>query len=236
MFANDFADVTANTASPKSFANSKGHVPDLKARRLRFNNTAAATGGDLDALAQTIQNALTANNEDSLPGIFELRRTVGRFHVYPKSVKDKSGHYVPYPSLLDVPISIEAQDRNGREFISEFCTAVARASNGQFVPPPFGSWSYWRQQRTTLGAAGKTGREVLLQFFDLLESRDSVPGAKFSWSILHSIGGGHATLTIHLVRTTEGAVTELPRQNAPVANPSPPSTTKSDGRPAPGMR
>jgi len=233
LFANDFADATANTASPESVAKSKRVNVSLKARRLRFNNTAATTGGDLDALTQTIQNALTANNEDSPPGIFELSRTVGRFHVYPKNVKDKFGQYVPYTSLLDVPISIEAQDRNGRDFISEFCAAVARASNSQFGPPPFGSWSYWRQQRTSLGAAGRTGREVLLQFLDLLESRQSVPGARFSWSILHPIAGEHPTLTIHLVRTREGVVTKLPRQNAPVANPPPQNTTRSDGASTP---
>ena len=213
LFPGDIEDITSRVMRPEAVAHllaTGQRLPVLmgmKERELKFGYAFPANSQSSDSQVRAaIQSALDAYNSGYPPGIFELRHAGGRFHVFPKMVKDKSGKYIPWTSLLDLPISVEVKERRADEFLQVLCFAVSRAGQNPFH---FGNGVVSNgliQQRTSLGGQNRPARELLLAFLTELESRDSDRSYKNSWAVLND--GSSRAFALNLYGVPTGATGE----------------------------
>jgi hypothetical protein len=213
IFPGDVEDITAKVARPEALAATSRPrvIKGMKSRDLRFSYSRASTTTSAFSSARlAVGSALDANNTDYPPAIFDVADEGGRLHVYPKKVKNKLGEYVAQRSLLDVPISIEPEERTALEFVQLLCSALSRESE-TLVETGMLSLNYWSQQRTSLGGKNRPAREFLVALLAELEGRDPQNRHKFSWELLSDATDGEFALNFHTVLTDSSAGAGAPR-------------------------
>ena len=111
---------------------------------------------------------------------FALVSSGAHLAVVPRRARDAAGAWVPTTSLLDHPLTMEARDRSGREFLDAFCAALGQQEGVRVIGARGGfEWSALERFRTKRGATGETARRVLRGFID-----DFNPG--LYWQLTYS--------------------------------------------------
>lgn len=143
--------------------------------------------------ATVIQQLLDAYAFSGHPGVFRLERDGQRLHIIPAAVKNKDGVLVPHQSLLDAPITVAAQKRNGLASLNAICAAVSEASGTRVVVAGAPANLFVRYQ-TESGAKNQRARDFLTNELDRIAGP-----AKLSWKLLYAPDMKAYYLNIHLV-------------------------------------
>lgn len=142
--------------------------------------------------AVVVQQLLDAYAIAGNPGVFRLDRDGERFHIFAGAGKGKDGVLVPRRSVLDVPITLPAQKRNGLELLDAFCSAVSQASGTRVVLATVPMTLFFRYQ-TESGAKEQRARDFLTHEFDRMNN------VKLSWRLLYDPVSRAYFLNIHTV-------------------------------------
>ena len=142
--------------------------------------------------AVAVQQLLEAYAMAGNPGVFRLDRDGERFHIFAGAGKGKDGVLVARRSVLDVPITLPAQKRNGLELLDAFCSAVSQASGTRVVLATVPMTVFFRYQ-TESGAKEQKARDFLTHEFDRMND------VKLSWRLLYDPVSRAYFLNIHTV-------------------------------------
>jgi hypothetical protein len=166
-------------------------VPKGGKLKLRLPASANISPQDLfDVLQQLVRTQATS----SRGGHFRVEQAAGVFHVVPTEVRDRTGNWTQYNSLLDTPISVPEQDRSERELYRAIVDAVSAATHvrlsvvvnggiviGLVVPEP----------RTSMGATLERARTVLMRALQLHRTRRT-------WSLFHGPEEGNNVFLLNV--------------------------------------
>lgn len=142
--------------------------------------------------AVVVQQLLDAYAIAGNPGVFRLDRDGERLHIFAEAAKGKDGVLVARRSVLDVPITLPAQKRNGLELLEAFCSAVSQASGTRVVVATVPMNLFYRYQ-TGSGAKEQMARDFLTHEFDRMNN------VKLSWRLLYDPVSKTYFLNIHTV-------------------------------------
>jgi hypothetical protein len=129
--------------------------------------------------AVVVQQLLDAYAIAGNPGVFRLDRDGARLHIFAGAAKGKDGALVSRRSVLDVPITLPAQKRNGLELLEAFCSAVSQAGGTRVVLASAPLTLFFRYQ-TESGAKDQLARDFLTHEFDSIKN-----DVKLSWRLLY---------------------------------------------------
>ena len=149
--------------------------------------------------AAVIQQLLDAYALTGHPGVFRLEKDGQRLHIIAAAVKNKDGVLVSRQSLLDTPITVAPQKRNGVELLSAICAAISEASGTRVVAGGAPANLFFRYQ-TESGAKNQRARDFLTNELDRIAG-----AANLSWQLLYAPDMKTYYLNIHLVTTSGSA-------------------------------
>ena len=149
--------------------------------------------------ATVIQQLLDAYAFSGHPGIFRLEKDGQRLHIIAAGVKNKDGVLVSHQSLLDTPITVTAQKRNGVELLNAICAAITQASGTRVVAGGAPANLFFRSQ-TESGAGNQRARDFLTNELDRIGG-----AAKLTWQLLYAPDMKTYYLKIHLVSPSASA-------------------------------
>jgi len=113
-----------------------------------------------------LRKVVAAYNRSGNPGKFTLRAEgEGRYSVVGTSVKNQSRQDQNVPPILDTPISLPAQQRNGEETVKAILTQLS-AKTGMTMGIGSYSMNVLFQSQVTVGGENVTARSLLLKTFD----------------------------------------------------------------------
>ena len=116
-------------------------------------------------VAAVLDQLVQAQNSSGHGGHFRVERQGEFLHVIPTDVRDKSGNWAPQPSVLDVSISLEAEDRTALELVDTIRRAVSDAAGVKVVLGLglSGGISTGKEPHYRLGAKNEPARSVLVR-------------------------------------------------------------------------
>jgi hypothetical protein len=128
---------------------------------------------------QTVHKLLDAYSQSDGDS-YELRQSASRLHIVPGQVKDISGRLQHATLILDTPISLVQEPRNGMQFLEEFCDQLSSNGAGTHVMMGTVPMNALFRHKTNVGFENLSAREALERFLD------SMPyGARYSWRLLY---------------------------------------------------
>jgi hypothetical protein len=142
---------------------------------------------------KTLQLLIDSYNRSSNPGRFELREdpTEQVFNVVGTSAHDNQGRISPQQVVLDLPISIDAQDRSFSDTIDLICQKVSEKSH---ITLDFGVHPLGLDQvHVTAGGKDLAARSILLRAL-------ASTGRKLCWRLLFDPDSGKYFLNVQLVK------------------------------------
>lgn len=146
-----------------------------------------------------LQQLLDAYAFAGHPGIFRLEKDGQRFQIIAAAVKNKDGVLVPHQSILDTPITVTAQKRNGVELVNAICAAISEASGTRVLLGGAPANLFVRYQ-TESGAKDQRARDFLTNELDRIAR-----SAKLTWQLLYDAVRKTYYLNIRLVSTSGSA-------------------------------
>jgi hypothetical protein len=146
--------------------------------------------------AVVVQQLLDAYAIAGNPGVFRFDRDGARLHIFAVAVKGKDGALVSRRSVLDVPITLPAQKRNGLELLDAFCSALSQAGGTRVVLASAPLTRFFRYQ-TDSGAKNQMARDFLTHEFDRMTN-----DVKLSWQLLYHSVSKTYFLNIHEVQSS----------------------------------
>lgn len=175
LSAGESIDVT-NQRKPNSVSSSKRILAPVGGRFI-FNPPTAATGVVVDRLVGDY-------NRSQLDATFDLRRSGEVFHIFPSTVRNRSGDLQANRSVLDQIITVPARTRNGLEMLAAIIDAVSgtgarRLLNVTPMPSPLAS------VKIATGLDRVNARDALMSLIGMT-------GRPLSWQILCQPGDGEA--------------------------------------------
>ena len=144
-----------------------------------------------DNSAVVVQQLLDAYAIAGNPGVFRLDRDGARLHIVASAVKGKDGVLVSSRSILDTPITVSTQKRNGLQLLDAFCSAVSEASGTRVVLGAAPATQFYRHQ-TESGTKDQRARDFLTHELDLVTGQP-----KLSWHVLYDATTKTYYLNIH---------------------------------------
>jgi hypothetical protein len=143
--------------------------------------------------AVVVQELLDAYAIAGNPGVFRLDRDGVRLHIVASGVKGKDGALVSHRPVLDAPITVPAQKRNGLELLEAFCSALSQASGTKVV---LGSapLNLFHRYQTESGAKDQRANDFLSNELDRVTNK-----RKLSWQLLYDPGTKIYFLNVHVV-------------------------------------
>src|SRR5215217_3355373 len=141
--------------------------------------------------AAVVQQLLDTYAVAGHPGIFRLERDGQRLHIIATASKGQDGVLVSHQPVLDTPITVPSQKRNGLELLDAICTAVSEASRTRVVlgSAPLGLFHCYQ---TGSGTKDQKARAFLTSELDRVTGE-----AKLSWQLLYDPGMKIYFLNIH---------------------------------------
>jgi hypothetical protein len=145
-----------------------------------------------DKPAELIQRILDDHAKRGNPGVFRLMQTGQIFHVVPAMVKNSQGQWVAQGSVLDVLITLPEQERAGMEMLAAICADVSETTRTKITVRTF-PMNLFFNNRSRIGGASETAREVLLRFLKGM-------GRELSWALFYDPTDNLYALNVYLIR------------------------------------
>ena len=125
---------------------------------------------------------------------FRIEETNGIIHVIPHSMKGPTGETIPVHSILDAPVQLPAQERNGIELLEAWAKAVSTSSKQQILigGAPTNTVLPYKDDR---GLSSSNARDAMTEILSRIGKRN-----KLSWQLLYSPGQKVYFMNIHIVR------------------------------------
>lgn len=165
-------------------------------------------------VAAILDQLVQAENSSGRGARFRVERREEFLHVVPTDARDRDGNWAPHPSVLDVPISLEAKDRTDYEMVEAICNAVTAAGDVQILLG-IGLWggisSTSGPQRYRLGAESEPARDVLIRALKTLAPDRTL----LTWVLFYE--PGHSRYWLSLLPLSQ----EPPPVRTPERSPSP---------------
>ncbi len=169
------------------------------------------TGQPVD-IADAIQKLIDANNVARRGGQFELRRSGDTFHVVPAEVRDRSGHWIPQQSILDVPIAFSSGGERGVFELVEAILKEVSAATGQEIVPgrPRGAVPCsipCAAYNRTVDVTNEPAREVLMRLLHSINPR-------YTWVLYYGLPERSYVFNLVLGRERPEAADRAPSSEA----------------------
>ena len=164
----------------------------------------SAETGVPERAVDAIQKVLDARVQGSSAS-FRLLQSGENFHVVPAARNNTSGILEPQTSILDAPITLPDQERDGVEMLEAICKAVGDAAHTRVSVGTIPE-NLFRGNRSTQSVFNTTARDVLTQTLAATET-------KLSWRLLYDPGLGEYFLNIHSVLLAQQLAADLQQQS-----------------------
>ena len=147
-----------------------------------------------DPVEVVLQQILSEYTRISSSTNFRKEEKNGIIHVVPFSVKGPAVETVRVQSVLDVPVQLPAEERNGMELLEAWARAVSTNSKTKILiggAPNNIVLSYKDDQ----GSSSSNARDAMTEILSRIGKRK-----KLSWQLLYSPGQQTYFMNIHIVR------------------------------------
>ena len=125
-------------------------------------DVSSATHRPID-LARALGEMLEFHDQSGFPGRFAIEQTGSVFHIVPSEVRDAEGHWVPQTSILETPITIEAQEVNGIQALHVIVAKVQEVSGIGTGVASYEDDRTLMESTVQLEAHSESARDVLLR-------------------------------------------------------------------------
>lgn len=111
--------------------------------------------------ARILETLVKAYNSSGNPGHFELKDSEGRYAIV-GTTASAPGAGDPTSSIMDMPLDIEAKERNGAEAVGDILAAVSQKAGrkAELMSLPNNAFL---QAKVTIGGSGTTARAFMTQ-------------------------------------------------------------------------
>lgn len=125
---------------------------------------------------------------------FRTEESNGMIHVIPQSIKGMGGETVPVRSILDGPVQLPQQQRNGMQMLEAWRDAVSRKSKKRIIIGAI-PLNLFLTDKDEQGLSSQNARDALV---DILARFGR--GVKLSWQIFYDPGQKIYAINIHQVK------------------------------------
>jgi hypothetical protein len=124
---------------------------------------------------------------------FRTEETNGIIHVIPSSIKGPAGETIRVQSILDVPVQLPAQERNGMELLEAWAATVSTNSKTKILigGAPTNTVLPYKDDQ---GLSSPNARDALTEILSRIGKLK-----KLSWQLLYSPGQQTYFMNIHIV-------------------------------------
>ena len=147
-----------------------------------------------DPVEVVLRDVLSASEHVTSSATFRIEETNGMIHVIPSSIKGATGETMTLQSILETPVQLPAQERNGMQMLEAWVDAVNANSKQQIV---IGSapLNLFLSSKDDAGIISQNARDALTEILTRFGK-----GRKLSWQLLYDPGQRLYAINIHLVQ------------------------------------
>jgi hypothetical protein len=147
-----------------------------------------------DPVEVVLREVLTQSEHVTSSATFRIEETNGIIHVVPSAIKGATGETVLIRSLLETPVQLPAQERNGMQMLEAWVDAVSANSKQQIIvgSAPLNLFLASKDDKGLTSANARDAlTEILMRFGK---------GRKLSWQLFYDPGQKVYAINIHLVQ------------------------------------
>ena len=146
-----------------------------------------------DPVEVVLTEVLSASEHATSSATFRIDETNGIIHVIPTSIKGASGETIPIRSMLETPVQLPAQERNGMQMLEAWVDAVSASSKQRIIigAAPLNLFLTYKDDKDLTSQNARDALTEILARFG--------KGRKLSWQLFYDPGQKIYAINIHLV-------------------------------------
>ena len=178
QYPGDVRDVTEEFRNPLNTSRSLRRTLIPVGGSLSVQYSSSSPEDTPDDWGRTVRSVVDASNAGASGGRFRVLSSDGWLHVVPWETRDDSGTWVKQASILDTPITIEAQKVDGPAALTSICKALSEVTGQQVIVGviPLNTFAQYVGE---IDANNEPARDVLMELFDSVSDR-------IAWQIFYT--------------------------------------------------